>query len=114
MRFMIFVIDDGLASAGEDEMDAIGAFNDSLKAAGQFVMAEGIHSGDNAHVIDNRGGSGLVTPGSLYSEPERYTGFWIIDADDEAQALEIAQDASRACNRKVELRSYLRPEAVAS
>lgn len=108
MRFVIFVIDDGLATAGEEEMDAIGAFNDSLKAAGHFIMAEGIQSGANAQVIDNRGGSGLVTPGSLYSEPERYTGFWIIDADDEAQAFEIAQGASRACNRKVELRAYLR------
>ena len=109
MRFIIFVIDDGLAPADDDEMDAIGTFNDSLKAAGHFVMAEGIHSGANAHVIDNRGGSGVVSPGSLYSEPERYTGFWIIDAEDKAQALEIAQGASRACNRKVELRAYLRP-----
>ncbi len=107
MRFMIFVIDDGLAPAGEVEMDAIGAFNDGLKAAGHFVMAEGIHSGDNAHIIDNRGGGGVVSPGSLYSEPERYTGFWIIEADDEAQALDIAQGASHACNRKVELRAYL-------
>ncbi len=109
MRYIIFVIDDGLAPADGDEMDAIGAFNDALKAAGQFVMAEGIHSGANARVIDNRGGNGLVSPGSLYSEPERYTGFWIIDADGEAQALEIAQGASRACNRKVELRAYLLP-----
>jgi hypothetical protein len=106
---MIFVIDDGLTSAGENEMDAISAFNDSLKAAGHFVMAEGIHSGADANVIDNRGGSGVVSPGSLYSEPERYTGFWIIDADDEAQALDIAQRASQACNRKVELRAYLTP-----
>ena len=109
MRFIMFVIDDGLASAGDDEMNAIGAFNDSLKAAGHFVMAEGIHSGAEARVIDNRGDRSLVSLGSLYTGPERYTGFWIIDTDDEAQALEIARDASRACNRKVELRAYLRP-----
>ena len=109
MRNIIFVIDDGLVSTGEDEMDAIGAYNDSLKAAGQFVMAEGIHSGANATVIDNRAGAGLISPGSLYNEPERYTGFWIIDADDEALARDIAGRASLACNRKVERRAYLVP-----
>jgi len=108
LRYIIFVIDDGQASAGADEMDAIGQFNDGLKAAGQFVMAEGIHSGANATVIDNRAGAGIVSPGSLYTEPERYTGFWIIDADDGAQAADIAGRASLACNRKVELRGYLR------
>jgi hypothetical protein len=107
VRFIIFVIDDGLASAGTDEMNAIGKLNDELKAAGQYVMAEGIHSGANATVIDNRVGAGIVSAGSLYSEPERYTGFWIIDAGDEDQAHEIARRASLACDRKVELRGYL-------
>jgi hypothetical protein len=109
MRFIVFVIDEGHAPAGPDEMDAIGKFNDSLKAGGHFVTAEGIESGTNATVIDNRAGAGLVAPGSLYSEAERYTGFWIIEADSDAQAHEIAHEASRACNRKVELRAYLRP-----
>ena len=109
MRFIVFVIDDLNVSAGPDEMDAIGAFNDKLKANGHFVTAEGIQSGDNAVVIDNRAGAGVVRPGSLYSEPERYTGFWIIEADSDAQAQTLAREASLACNRKVELRAYLRP-----
>jgi hypothetical protein len=108
MRFMIFVIDDGHSPAGQAEMGAIGRFNDELKAAGQFVMAEGIHSGADATVFDNRGGAGLVANGSLYSHPERYTGFWIIEADNDSQARDIAARASFACNRKVELRAYLR------
>jgi hypothetical protein len=105
---MIFVIDDGLAPAGENEMEAIGAFNDSLQAAGHFVMAEGIHSGENATVFDNRARRALVTSGSHHTDAERYTGFWIIEANDEAQARDIAAQASMACNRKVELRAYLR------
>lgn len=109
MRFIVFVIDDGHAPAGPDEMDAIGAFNEKLKADGHFVTAEGIESGANATVIDNRSGAGLVSSGSLYSEQERYTGFWIIEADSEAQAHALAHEASLACNRKVELRAYLVP-----
>lgn len=90
-------------------MTAIKTFNDSLKDAGHFVMAEGIESGTYARVIDNRESAGLVSPGSLYASPERYTGFWIVDAADREQALEIARAASLACNRKVELRAYLTP-----
>jgi hypothetical protein len=108
MRFIIFVIDDGRATAGANEMDAIGQFNDGLKAAGQFVMAEGIHSGANATVFDNRARRALVTSGSHHTDAERYTGFWIIEANDEAQARDISAQASMACNRKVELRAYLR------
>jgi hypothetical protein len=109
MRFVIFVIDDGLTPAGPGEMDAIGAFNDKLKADGHFITAEGIESGSNATVIDNRAGAGIVTAGSLYSEPERYTGFWLIEAVDQAQAHSLAHEASLACNRKVEVRAYLVP-----
>ena len=108
MRFILFVIDDGHSAAGNDEMLAIGAFNESLKAAGQFVMAEGIRSGAEARVIDNRGGIASVSAGSIYSDTERFTGFWIIEANDEDEALAIAQGASLACNRKVELRGFLR------
>jgi len=39
--------------------------------------------------------------------PECYSGFWLIEASDEAKAKELALAGSLACNRKVELRPYL-------
>lgn len=58
MRYNLIVFDDGLTPAREDEKAANGQFNDELKANGHFVMAEGINSDSQAHVIDNRGSAG--------------------------------------------------------
>jgi hypothetical protein len=108
MRFLIFVIDDNTAPAGPDEMAHIDAFNEMLEAKGHWITAGGIHHGAQATVLDNRNDAGLVSPGSLYNEKEHYSGFWLINAADEDEALALAAAGSKACNRKVELRPYLR------
>jgi hypothetical protein len=107
MKFILFVIDDQLEKASGDEMAAIDAFNDMLQANGYWVTAAGIEHGAAAKTFDNRGGAGISTAGSLYNEPEHYSGFWLLDLPDEATALALAPQASLACNRKVELRAYL-------
>ncbi len=107
MRFILFVIDDGLEPASPDEMQAIGRFNDGLRANGQLLMAEGIHSGAHATVFDNRHNAGIIRDGSHHTDAARYTGFWLIEASDDVQAREIALGASLACNRRVELRLLL-------
>ena len=107
MKFIIFVIDDQTERAGADEMAAIDAFNEALQANGHWVTAAGINHGAAATVLDNRSGAGIVTRGSLYDQAEHYSGFWLIEAADQQQALGLAADASMACNRKVELRPYL-------
>jgi len=108
MRFLIFVIDDNTAPAGADEMAHIDAFNEMLEANGHWITAGGIHHGAQATVLDNRNDAGLVTDGSLYNEVEHYSGFWLINAADQDEALALAAAGSKACNRKVELRPYLR------
>ncbi|MFM6966317.1 MAG: YciI family protein [Rhodoluna sp.] len=107
MKFIIFVIDDQTERAGSDEMAAIDAFNESLQANGNWITAAGINHGDSAHILDNRADAGIISPGSLYNKDEHYSGFWLIEATDEAKALELAAAGSKACNRKVELRPYL-------
>lgn len=108
MKFIIFVIDDGNNLASPNEMAEIDAFNQMLVDNGHFITAAGIQSGANARVIDNRNDANLINPGSLYDEPAHYTGFWLIETQEETQALELAKLGSKACNRKVELRAYLR------
>jgi hypothetical protein len=107
MRFVIFVIDDTSNSATGDEMQAIDAFNDRLVAGGHLILAAGIAEPSRATLIDNRAGAGNESPRSLFSGPEHYSGFWIIDAESEVEAKAIARDGSAACNRKVELRPFL-------
>jgi hypothetical protein len=108
LKFIIFVIDEGNNLANPNEMANIDAFNQMLVDNGHFITAAGIHSGANATVIDNRNDANQISQGSLYSEPAKYTGFWLIEAQDETQALQLAKQGSKACNRKVELRAYLR------
>lgn len=107
MRYAIFVIDDTSGSAGGDERAAIDAFNDELREGGHWILAAGIAAPTRATLIDNRAGRGAVTPGSLFDGPDFYSGFWLIEAVSDAVARDLALTASRACNRRVELRPFL-------
>ena len=106
-RYMIFVIDDLSGSGTAEEMVAIDAFNDGLKANGQLIQACGLASPATANVIDNRNGVGLETGKSLFPNPEQFSGFWLISAEDDQEAKKLAFEGSKACNRKVELRPLL-------
>ena len=107
MRFLISVIDSQTGTATAAEMAAIDAFNDDLRERGQFIFAGGLAAPDSAKVIDNRNNRGEVYAGSLHQSDEYLSGFWIIEASDEETALSLANGASLACNRKVELRNLL-------
>jgi hypothetical protein len=108
MRFIIFVIDGPNNPANSDEMQKIDAFNEKLQNNGHWITAAGIHPGSTATVIDNRNNKGEVKSGSLFDGPEYYSGFWIIEAESAELAHELAMEGSLCCNRKVELRAYLR------
>ena len=108
MRYIIFVIDGPGNPANTDEMKHIDAFNEKLQNNSHWVMAAGIQQASGATLIDNRSNKNEVSAGSLFTTPESYSGFWIIEAESDAQAKELAMEGSLACNRKVELRAYLR------
>lgn len=107
MKFIIFVIDDLTNSGTAEEMKAIDAFNDDLRANGQWIFAGGLSSPSKSNVIDNRGGAGIETGGPLFDAQENFSGFWLIEAADEEEARNLAFAGSQACNRKVELRKLL-------
>lgn len=107
MRYVIFVIDDATASASGDEIEAIDAFNDDLRAGGHWILAVGIAGPGSATLIDDRAGRGSIAKRSLFDGPDAYSGFWLVEAPSDAVALELATRGSRACNRRVELRPLL-------
>lgn len=108
MRYIIFVIDGPNNPANPDEMKHIDAFNEKLQSNGNWITAAGIRPGADATVIDNRANKGEVKSGSLCDDPEFYSGFWLIEADSDESAHQLALEGSLACNRKVELRPYIR------
>ena len=111
MQYLFSVIDGSSpapgGSATENEEAALDAFNERLEAEGHWVFAGGLGAPDSATVIDNRGGTGLVTDGPYVESKEYLGGFWIIEAPDLDVALKLASEGSRACNRKVEVRPIL-------
>lgn len=108
MRFVIYVIDSQANTGTGDEMVQIDAFNDMLEANGHFLFAAGIGDRASATLIDNRLNADVVSAAtSLQPGPEHYSGFWLIKADSAEQALELAKEGSRCCNRRVELRPFL-------
>jgi hypothetical protein len=104
MKFLISVIDDLSNSGTPDEMVEIDKFNDELRANDQWIFAWGLQAPDRATVIDNRNGAKLSTGKPLFDAKENFSGLWLIEAENQDVAKELAFKASKACNRKVELR----------
>jgi hypothetical protein len=107
MQYLVSVIDDKTNSATPDEMAAINAFNDRLKADGHWVFAGGLGAPSSATVIDNRGEETMFTDGPFLESKEYLAGFWIMEAPDLDVVLKLAAEGSKACNRKIEVRPFL-------
>ncbi len=108
MRFLISVIDSQTRSPHTpEEIAAIDAFNEKLSAAGQRILAVGLESPKEAVVLDYRNGKSSEADGPLHDTAEFASGIWIVEVANKEQALELAKEGSKACNRKVELRPII-------
>jgi hypothetical protein len=107
MQYLLSVINDRADLATSDEQAAIDVFNDAMRADGHWVFAGGLAAPATATVVDNRGGRPLVTDGPFVESKEFLAGFWVVEAPDLDEALRLATDGSKACNRKVEVRPFL-------
>ncbi|MEY4392593.1 MAG: hypothetical protein RLZZ544_1302 [Actinomycetota bacterium] len=109
VRYLFAVIADrrGVAAADPGEMAAIDAFNDRLVAAGQRVIAVGIQDPSGALVFDNRAGAGTVSQGPAVDADDFMAGLWILEIGSQTEAHALAAEASRACNRRIEVRAIL-------
>jgi len=69
--------------------------NADLKARGQFVVAEGLVSPDEARLVKANGdGTPSVTDGPFAESKEFIAGFWIIDVKDADEAYRFAAKVS--------------------
>lgn len=107
MRFLLSVIDSASRTGTSDEMAAIDIFNEKLQNNGHWIFACGIDGPATASTIDNRNGLGSIESGPYIVNDEYQSGFWIINAADHDEAIALALEGSKACNRKVEVRALL-------
>src|SRR3954452_16143762 len=114
MQYLVSVIDatenapsDASGSATPEEAAAIDELNERLQAEGSWVFAGGLGAPSTATLVDARGGEAVVTDGPYVETKEYLAGFWVLEAPDLDAALALAADASRACNRAIEVRPFL-------
>jgi hypothetical protein len=81
-------------------------FNQELKASGSWVFAGGLHPVSTATVVDGTGPQVVTTDGPFAESKEHLGGFWVIQAKDLDQALDLARRASAACESPVEVRPF--------
>ncbi|MFD4356092.1 YciI family protein [Nocardia sp. NPDC058518] len=86
--------------------DATEKFNDELRAEGAWVFAGGLGRPDEATVVDSSGADVVVTDGPFVETKEVLGGFWVIEAADLDAAMKIAARASKACEAKIEIRTF--------
>ena len=72
------------------------ALNKKLRAAGEFVTAEGLTGPDQAKLIRAGTDGAPITDGVFPESKEFLAGYWIVDVESPARAYEIAAEASAA------------------
>jgi hypothetical protein len=109
VRFLFAVIANRnqVLPANLDEMAAIDSFNEKIEAAGQRILAVGLQDPSSAVVFDNRSGEAARVNGPIVDADDFMAGLWVIEAPSEIAAHELAKEASRACNRRIEVRAIL-------
>lgn len=110
-QYLLSVIHEwGLPHLTEDEIQQsfadTGKFNDELVASGKFVFAGGLEPVSAAAVVNNISGQNVITDGPYVETKEQLGGFWVIEAADLDEALEIAGRGSAACKNIVEVRPF--------
>ncbi|MEU7874096.1 YciI family protein [Dactylosporangium sp. NPDC049140] len=106
-QYLMSVLFDSSDLATAEEMTAITAFNKGLQADGHWVFAGGLGAPETATVVDGRAGEALFTDGPYVETKEFVAGLWVVEAPGLDAARRIAAGASKACNRRVELRPFL-------
>lgn len=93
----------------EAALAAVNEFNAALEQAGALVFAGGLHPPSSAKTVDATDGEPRVLDGPFTEAPEYVGGFWIIEAEDEAAALEWGKRAAQALGGRVEVRAFQEP-----
>jgi hypothetical protein len=81
-------------------------FNQKAQAAGVWVFAGGLEGIEMATTVDNTGAAPIVTDGPFSESKEWLGGFWVFELPDLDAALAWANDGSKACRGRVEVRPF--------
>ena len=90
-------------------MAAVDEFNTALKDSGAWLFAGGLNPPSTAKTVDATSGETRVLDEPFVEAPSYVGGFWVIEAADEAAAVEWATRASAAVQSRIEVRALQEP-----
>ena len=95
MRFMMLVKATADSEAGvmpsEEELTAMGEYNEELVNAGVMLDGEGLHASSKGARISFEGGEPTVTDGPFTETKELIAGYWVIQVESRSEAIDWAK-----------------------
>jgi hypothetical protein len=108
MRFMLLVKADQNTEAGvlpsKELVAAMGQFNEEMVRAGVLLAGEGLHPSSKGARLKFSGGERTVIDGPFPETKELIAGFWIIQVQSKAEAIEWASRVPFADDEVIEVR----------
>ena len=110
MRYLclIYLDEKELAAMPERQVNALNArhleFNDGLLASGQFIEAEALEPGSATTCLRVRQGKSAFTDGPYAETKEQVAGFYLVEARDLNEAIQVAARIPAASLGTIELR----------
>ena len=96
MKYLCLIYEDEkrFSQTPKQEMDAImkeyGAFGESIKKSGHYVAGHQLHTTDSATTVRSRNGKVSTTDGPFAETKEQLGGFYLIEAKDLNDAVQVA------------------------
>lgn len=110
MRYLCLIYDEEAKMHGmsKDEGDAFMgeyfAFTNGIKASGHYVAGEALHPVSTATTLRTRNGKTVTTDGPFAETKEQLGGFYMVEARDLNEALQIAAKIPSARTGSIEVR----------
>ena len=114
MKYMIMTFgsaEAGLEAMGKDWMLEMIQFmrtlDDDLRKSGELVSAEGLADGSQAKTVRYQNGMAVATDGPFAESKESLVGYWIVDVESQARAIEIASRIVDYVKQPIEVRQVM-------
>jgi len=120
MKYLCLIYDDEaqLAAMPKDESDAFMgeyfAFTEEIGRSGHLVAGEALHPVQTATTLRIRGGKLSTTDGPFAETREQLGGFYLIEARDLNEAIQVAARIPSARTGSIEIRPVVNFEAEES
>ena len=114
MRFMVIMYPGPAAEAGamptEQELNAMGAFNEELVKAGVLLAGEGLHPSKKGARVRFKGGKPIVSDGPFTEAKEIIGGFWLMQMKSKEECVEWIKRCPANPDDMIEIRQVFEAE----